>query len=67
MVQALILILAALGLWAGYRWLRQEMRRVQSDLSDAEETLRRREEATRPSLEHDPETGLYKPRDDDRA
>ena len=66
MVQTLILLLAALGLWAGYRWVRQEIGRVQSDLGDAE-TLRRREEARRPSLEQDPDTGLYKPRDDDRA
>jgi hypothetical protein len=61
MPQLLIYVLAGMGLWAGYRWFRKEMHRVQSDLKEAETMLRRKEREDIPTLEPDPETGEYRP------
>ena len=64
MPQLLFLILAGVALWVGYKWFRKETRRVRSDLHEAEEALRRRQEQEIPSLERDPETGVYRPKAD---
>lgn len=61
MPQLIVVILAGVGLWAGYRWFRKEMKRVQSDLKDAEAILRKKEGKDIPTLEPDPETGTYRP------
>lgn len=61
MPQILGLALAGAAAWAGYKWLRKEMNRVAADLSEAEEQLKRREEASIPNLRRDPETGIYTP------
>lgn len=61
---AIVAILAAAGLWAGYKWLRKEMARVEGDLREAEEVLRRDGRAEIPDLERDPETGVYRPSKD---
>ena len=57
-------ILAGAALWLGYRWFRKEQRRVRSDLREAEAALRRKQEREIPSLEPDPETGVYRPKTD---
>ncbi len=67
MPQLLVLILAGAALWVGYEWVRKETRRVRSDLREAEEALRRKQEREVPSLERDPETGVYRPRTDRRS
>ncbi|MGD9866964.1 MAG: hypothetical protein AB7U38_03085 [Hyphomicrobiales bacterium] len=61
---ALFAILAGAGIWAGYKWLRKEMARVEADLHETEEGLRRREETRIPDLRQDPETGIYRPSKD---
>ncbi len=61
MPQLIILVLAGVGLWAGYRWFRKEMGRVQTDLKDAEAVLRKKQGKDIPTLELDPETGAYRP------
>lgn len=58
---ALFAILAGAGLWAGYNWFRKEMARVEADLREAEEVLRRKQQAEIPDLKQDPETGIYHP------
>lgn len=65
MPHLLILALAGVGLWAGYRLFRKEMRRVQSDLKDAESALQRKQADDIPTLEQDPKTGEYRPTDRD--
>jgi hypothetical protein len=63
MPQFMIIALAGAGLWAGYKFLRREMTRVEATLRDADAALRRkRSEAPRVHLERDPETGIYKPK-----
>ncbi len=63
MPQLLIAAVVGAGLWAGYKLLRREMARVESDLRRAEARLRRgREEVPRVTLELDPRTGVYKPK-----
>ena len=47
--------------WTAYRWLRKEMQRVQKDLKDADDVLKRRDARSIPTLKQDPETGVYKP------
>ena len=81
MPQVLLLALAGLGLWVGYRWFRRESRRVADELARAEAELKRRggageageagagrdtPEAITP-LEQDPETGIYRPVDRGRS
>lgn len=61
MPQLFGIALAGAAAWAGYRWLRKEMNRISADLSDAEESLRKRDEASIPNLRQDPETGVYRP------
>lgn len=61
MPQLLVLTLLGAGLWAGYRWYRRQVKEVASELRAAEEALRRRDETAIPSLEQDPETGVYRP------
>ena len=66
MPHILILALVGAGLWVGYRLLRDETRRVNEKLRHAEAELKRRDETAIPSLEPDPETGVYGPQDGDR-
>lgn len=61
MPQLIGLVLAGAALWAGYRWLRKETRRVEAELNDAEQALKRGEEKAIPTLKRDPETGVYRP------
>lgn len=61
MPQLLVLALLGAGLWAGYRWYRWQMKQVAEDLRAAEEALKRRDENAIPTLEEDPETGVYRP------
>lgn len=61
MPQLLVLVLAGVGLWVGYRWFRKETRRVQADLRKAEEALRQKQASEIPSLEPD-ERGVYRPK-----
>jgi len=58
-----MLVLGAIA-WIGYRWLRKEMTRVQGDLHEADEALRRKKAKTITTLEQDPETGEYRPSDE---
>lgn len=64
MPQLLLLVLAAVALWLGYKWLRNETRRVQSDLRAAEDALRDKRDREIPTLERDPKTGVYRPNND---
>ena len=64
MPQLLVLILAAAAIWLGYKWLRKETRRVQTDLRAAEDALRDKQDREIPTLERDPKTGVYRPRTD---
>lgn len=61
MPQLLLIALAGVGLWYGYKWVRKEQERVKTHLRDAEAELKKREEAGRPSLKQNPETGIYEP------
>ena len=64
MPQLVALALFGAGLWAGYRWLRKISARVAEDLKRAEDGLAKRSELsdkTVPTLERDPETGIYRP------
>lgn len=61
MPQFLLWVAAGGAAWAAYRWLRKEMGRVRSDLDEAEDVLRKREERSIPTLRRDPETGVYRP------
>ncbi|MBI1383671.1 MAG: hypothetical protein GC150_01990 [Rhizobiales bacterium] len=68
MPQLIAIALAGAGLWAGYRWLRKESKRISEDLRKAEEQIaRRRSESMAPSgeLVADPETGVYRVRKPD--
>lgn len=64
MPQLLGWIIAGVVVWAGYKWLRRETRRVADELRKADDTLKRREENSMPTLERDPDTGVYRPADD---
>ncbi len=64
MPQLLGWIIAGIVVWAGYKWLRKETRRVAEELRKADETLKRQKEKSVPRLERDPETGVYRPADD---
>lgn len=61
MPQLITMIVVGVAAWAGYRWLRKEWRRVQADLDEADEVLKKRKEKATPTLQRDPETGIYKP------
>lgn len=61
MPQILGVALAGAAAWAGYKWLRKEMKRVSANLADAEERLKKHDEASIPNLRRDPATGIYKP------
>ncbi|MDH3579262.1 MAG: hypothetical protein OEM91_01385 [Hyphomicrobiales bacterium] len=64
MPQLLGWIVAGVAVWAGYKWLRGETRRVAEKLREADETLDTHSEKSVPKLERDPETGVYKPADE---
>lgn len=59
----LLVLLAGVGLWAGYNWYRKEQERVREALGQAEEELKRRDENSIETLKRDPDTGVYKPGD----
>ena len=61
MPQLLVLTLLGAGLWVGYRWYRRQVKEVASELRAAEEALRRRDENAIPTLQQDPDTGVYRP------
>jgi hypothetical protein len=77
MPQVILLALAGVGAWLGYRWFQKEAQKVRENLAAAEDELRRREAAARersvkdagfdrdkiPKLELDPKTGVYRPKD----
>lgn len=58
-----MLVLGAIA-WMGYRWLRKEITRVQGNLREADEALKRKKTKRITTLEQDPETGEYKPGDE---
>jgi len=62
-----ILALAGAGLVAGYRIYRRETKRVAAALREAEASLKGRERSEGPTLERDPETGVYRPAGGGRA
>lgn len=64
MPQLLGWIAVGVLVWAGYRWLRKESKRVVTELREAEEEIRERKQKSAPKLEQDPETGVYKPVDE---
>lgn len=65
MPQLLIFALAGAGLWAGYKFLRRQMTRVEADLREADIAVRRRQDAAfRVTLERDPHSGVYRPKRD---
>lgn len=65
MPQVIVLLLAGVGLYAGYRWVMREVRRAMVAAQEAEEQLRRRAEAGAPrdlgKLEWDEEARVYRP------
>ncbi len=63
MPQLLFVALAAAGAWYGYRWLRRETERVDSQLRRAEVRImqRRQKERETINLRLDPSTGIYLP------
>lgn len=61
MPQLLLMAVAGVGLWYGYKWVRKEQERVRSQLREAESELSKREKRNRPSLKQNPETGIYEP------
>ncbi len=67
MPHLLILALAGVGLVAGYRYYVRESKRVAQALREAEASLNARERAEGPTLERDPETGVYRPVGNGRA
>lgn len=58
-----LLALAASGMsaWWGYRWYRDEVRRIGNELKDAERALDKRAQADAETLQKDPTTGVYRP------
>ena len=74
--QVILLALAGVGAWFGYRWFQKEAQKVRENLAAAEDELRRREGAAHdrrtkdegfdrdkiPMLELDPKTGVYSPK-----
>ena len=76
MPQVILLALAGVGAWFGYRWFQKEAQKVRDNLTAAEDELRRREADARdrrakdhgfeiekiPTLELDPKTGVYRPK-----
>lgn len=74
--QVILLALAGVGAWLGYRWFQKEAQKIRDNLAAAEDELRRREAAARDrrakddgfdrdkiqKLELDPETGVYRPK-----
>lgn len=74
--QVILLALAGVGAWLGYRWFQKEAQKVRENLAAAEDELRRREAEARdqrvkhggfdrdkiPKLELDPQTGVYRPK-----
>lgn len=52
-------LLAGAAGYLAYKAIKKEMNRVARDLKQAEER-----ETNIPTLERDPETGIYRPRDD---
>ena len=71
MPHLLVLVLAGVGLYVGYKWFVHESRRVAGDIKRAEDDLKRqaRDESDVKNLgqlELDPKTGEYRPHDTDR-
>jgi hypothetical protein len=60
-----VVILAVIALAAGFGWrsVRREHRRVVNALKDAEEAVGKRASKKTMTLEKDPATGVYRPRD----
>lgn len=62
----IVLGLLGAGLYFGYRWIGRQSTEVAAQLERAEEALQRREArrtgepAAPPTLEQDPETGVYR-------
>ena len=81
MPQLILLAMAGVGAWFGYRWFQKEAQKVKENLQAAEDELRKREAKVRdrraaeagfdqaaiPKLELDPEPGVYKPKSDGRT
>jgi hypothetical protein len=59
MPQLFVIAAAAAAAYAGWRLLKREMARVERRLDAA----RDRSEAAAPTLERDPATGVYRPRE----
>ena len=64
-------LLVGAGAYIGYRWLSDQGARVAEDLSKARDELKRRASGEPPikdlgTLKRDPETGDYRPDDEDR-
>ena len=68
MPQLIALAVVGAGVYAGYRWVRTQLQRVEQSARAAEADMRRRagERAGQPrdlgTLEYDAETGEYRPR-----
>ena len=74
--QVILLALAGVGAWFGYRWFQKEAQKVRENLAAAEDELRRHEADVRDrrakdhgfdrdkiqKLELDPKTGVYRPK-----
>lgn len=63
MPQVLLLIAAGAALViAGRRWYREEKRRIETELREAEKAMQQHERASAVPLEQDPSTGIYRPK-----
>jgi len=62
MPQFVLLAAAATAVYAGWRFLKREMTRVDARLDEVRVARPARPDA--PTLVRDPETGVYRPRDD---
>lgn len=63
MPQFLVLAAAAAAAYAGWKFVRREMTRVEAKLAAARRDGTVTERAAVPTLERDPGTGVYRPRD----
>ncbi|GAB4225664.1 MAG: hypothetical protein Kow0032_01910 [Methyloligellaceae bacterium] len=64
MPQLIGLLILGAAAWFGYRWVRKEMMRVKAELDAADQALRRQEAKRTTRLEQDPDTGVYRPSDE---
>jgi len=63
MPQFLVFAAAAAAAYAGWKFLRREMTRVEATLDAVRRDGTSAERAVLPTLERDPGTGVYRPRD----